>query len=163
MVDVMVFGVALVAIGFAVVRLLKRVRSDIWLGDLCYMRRWKFMPERWPGFRVHQILLPDTDRELHDHPFSFVSFVLWGGYWEERPSGLGYGTVRAWHGPGSLLFRRAEDLHRLDLKRPAWTFVLRGRYRREWGFLTRDRGWVPWHQFRSVADPAPGRAESSFR
>ena len=141
-----------------------RFRSDIYIGPVLYMRRWKFLPETWPGFRLHQIVRSDADRELHDHPFSFVSIILAGGYIEERP-----GRPNRFHGPGSILFRRAEDLHRICIdprKGPAWTFVLRGPYRRMWGFRT-AKGWMPWHQFiaekTSGPDDRPFSAPSSIR
>ena len=38
--------------------------------------------------------------------------------------------------------KRAEDLHRLDLKHgPVWSLVWCGRRRRDWGFMT-EKGWV---------------------
>lgn len=47
------------------------------------------------------------------------------------------------YGPGSIVRRRAEDLHRLELVNgPAWTLVLTGPYRREWGFVLSDGTWV---------------------
>ena len=116
-------------------------RSDIYLGASLYMRRWRLGFQRWPGFRLHHIVRSDADRELHDHPFSFVSIILRGGYWEHLADG-----TRTWHGPGSILFRSAEVLHRLELPRPAWTFVFRGPIRRPWGFMTAF-GWVPWQRF----------------
>lgn len=140
-------------------------RDDIRFGDRTYMRRWLF-PQRWlprffkalPGLRLHNIMASDEDRALHDHPFSFVTFVLRGGYYEHLADG-----TRTWHGPGSVLFRKADTLHRLELnvnitfaphryaddeakEISAWTFVVRGPIRRAWGFQT-DKGWVPWQDF----------------
>jgi hypothetical protein len=34
------------------------------------------------GVKLHQFLRSDDDRDLHDHPWSFVSLILRGGYWE---------------------------------------------------------------------------------
>ena len=111
-------------------------RSDIYFGADCYMQRWRF-GFRWSfGFRLHHILRSDLDREFHDHPFTFVSFIIAGGYTEFRPGG-----VAKTYGPGSVVFRRATDLHRLELTKPAWTFVLRGPIKRMWGFQT-DHGWM---------------------
>lgn len=125
-------------------------RSDISLAGSLYMRRWRLGPDWLPGLRVHQIVRSDDDRALHDHPFDFITFILKGGYWEHLADGS-----RTFHGPGTVLFRRAEMLHRLELNRtwrviglcesddevPAWTFVIRGPHRREWGFDTL-KGWV---------------------
>lgn len=35
--------------------------------------------------RLHCIYTPDLDRALHDHPWTFLSLVLRGWYYEERP------------------------------------------------------------------------------
>lgn len=123
-------------------------RSDIYFGGSRYMRRWLFGSTNSWGIRIHCIERSDADRELHDHPFWFVSFILSGGYYEHTPDGR-----RTWYGPGSIVFRSADTLHRLELAQesvarytPAWTFVIRGRYARLWGFL--DAGiWTTWQKF----------------
>ncbi len=127
-------------------------RSDIYapgdgLPSVLYMRRWRLVDTRWGGIRVHNIVRSDGDREFHDHPFSFVSFILKGGYVETRDEP---GLPRAYR-RGSILYRKAETLHRLTLMEhdetevdvPAWTFVVTGPRRREWGFMT-EHGWIPW-------------------
>lgn len=120
-------------------------RSDVYVGGRLYMRRWRIGPEAWPGLRLHHIVASDDDRALHDHPFTFLSLILRGGYWEWLADG-----TRTWHGPGSLLLRSADVLHRIELggyvERPAWTIVLRGPYRRAWGFQ-RGGSWVHWREF----------------
>ena len=116
-------------------------RSDIHFNDDIYMRRWRIIHTRYFGIRVHNIMRSDMDVELHDHPFTFVSFILRGGYFEITPDGL-----RTWYGPGSLVVRSGAALHRLELDRPAWTLVFRGPMTRVWGFLT-SSGWVPWSKF----------------
>lgn len=116
-------------------------RSDIYFGGALYMKRWRLGPRWGLGLRLHHIVRGDGDREFHDHPFWFLSFILSGGYVEHRPGG-----ASRRFGPGSIVVRRATGLHRLELDRPAWTVVLRGPICRTWGFST-DRGWVPWHDF----------------
>lgn len=126
-------------------------RSDIYMNGSLYMKRWRFLPERWPGVRLHCIVRSDADRELHDHPFDFLSILLWGGYYEYTSDGL-----RTWCRPFTVRYRKAEALHRVELYPPggrhpefmrhAWTLVFRGRYRREWGFQTKQ-GWLPWRAF----------------
>ena len=119
-------------------------RSDIWFHDSLYMKRWKLISLRLFGIRVHHILRSDADRELHDHPFDFISVILSGSYTEY----LADGTVTTYKA-GSILFRRAETLHRLELSAPVWTFVIRGRIRREWGFMTYS-GWIHWTTFNKI-------------
>lgn len=114
---------------------LAEYRSDLIAFD--YMRRWVLMT-RWGGIRIHHILRSDNDRHFHDHPMSFLSLILVGGYKEYRPNQ----KPRVFK-PGSVLFRKAEDCHYLKLRgRTTWTFVLSGPYRRDWGFHTED-GWIP--------------------
>lgn len=83
---------------------------------------------------------------LHDHPWDNLSFILSGGYWEHLKGGR-----RQWRAPGSVLFRRAETCHAIEIQpcsAPVWTLFLTGPSRREWGFrLDRGQGeWVPWQQ-----------------
>lgn len=105
-----------------------------------YMDRYRFlnMPAwlgGW-GIRIHHIVSSDLDRELHDHPFDFVSLIICGpGYFEE----LVDGSV-TFYPQFSIVRRRAEDLHRLELTGPVWTIVFRGPRKRRWGFMTTD-GW----------------------
>lgn len=119
-------------------------RSDIYFQGSCYMRRWRIgygvLPRWLPGVRVHHIMRSDADREMHDHPFSFVSIILWGGYTEHGPN------YSKRYGPGSIVWRRATDLHRLELDRPAWTLVIRGRIKRRWGFVYTGP-WQFWEDF----------------
>lgn len=120
------------------------------------------------GIKLHHILLSDEDRDCHDHPWSFLSIILWGGYWEHMPVeqawhrcrttlyaggyevvGEGHSeTARKWFGPGSVLWRPLPSTHRLELPagRTAWSLVLTGPKRREWGFHT-ICGWIPWTQY----------------
>src|SRR4029077_8960861 len=100
-------------------------RSDLIAID--YMRRWTIRTP-WGMLRLHHILRSDHDRHFHDHPMSFASLILTGGYIEYRPGGI---SRCCW--PGSVVFRRAEDLHRIELlKESAWTLVVTGPIRRQW-------------------------------
>ena len=116
-----------------------------------YLDRTVIFECRWFSIRLHKFVASD-DSTLHDHPFNFVSFILRGGYTEY----VGHGWSRTWDGswrfqgvkgtrysPGSVLFRRGEHAHRVELApgRPAWTLVFTGPRRREWGFFTRQ-GWI---------------------
>ncbi len=115
--------------------------SDIRLNGSLYMKRYRFLPDSLPGLRLHKIYKSDIDRELHNHPWPFISIILKGGYYEYLSDGS-----CTWHGAGSVLFRKATTLHRLELPSTAITFVLRGRQVQEWGFLT-EKGMVGWREF----------------
>jgi hypothetical protein len=136
-------------------------RSDIYFGASLYMERW-MTPRFWnklPRIRLHHIMRSDSDREMHDHPFDFTSIILSGGYTEHRPDGS-----RRFYGPGSIVRRKAEDLHRLELDVPAWTICITGPKRRDWGFM-RDGVWTRWQDFvyereqslGAIGEPPPDR------
>lgn len=123
--------------------LLRRERFDIGRPGLPdYLTRWTLLGKRYGGSRrvfLHWFHRGDEEPYFHDHPWAFVSVILWGGYYEETPTG------RHWYGPGSVLVRPAEWRHRVVLHegRQAWTLVLSGPKTRGWGFWC-DSGWIPW-------------------
>ena len=102
-----------------------------------YMRRWYLSGRAGPQERFHRITADDPGRDWHDHPWDYTTRLLSGaGYIEHTPDG------DAMYGPGDVLVRRAEALHRLELiDGPVWTYFVTGRLRRAWGFMT-GHGWV---------------------
>ncbi len=141
-----------------------------------YLIRWTLISTPWFRIFLHKILRSDDDRDLHDHPWPFATLLLWGRYtehvpvhtppeWKERrfkPCKMI--TKSRMFGPGSLIFHKAEDCHRLDLElsaittdrgppidgywqfKPVWTLFIAGPRQREWGFHT-PTGWVPWEEY----------------
>ena len=103
-----------------------------------YMLRWHVIPRnRWMNIYLHEFHRSDDDRALHDHPWDFVSLVLYGSYIEmglrkTRPR-------RTW----SVGLRIAEHLHRVVVAGVCRTLVITGPTRREWGFVE-TTGWVRW-------------------
>lgn len=120
------------------------------IGDAAnpYMHRW-VLTTPWGTVRLHHIVRSDDDRCLHDHPWSFVSLILRGGYFDITAD------AERWCRAGTIVRHRAEDAHRLVvLPRSVgttWTLVFTGPRRRKWGFHTPD-GWVYWREF--LADGA---------
>lgn len=115
-----------------------------------YMRRW-VLEARWFTVRLHHILREDYDRTtFHDHPWSFVSVLLWGAYIERQPGGRSAMRVGfncwPWRPRRVVIARPAEALHRITWVQPgegAWTVVLTGPKRRVWGFVE-ETAWVEW-------------------
>ncbi len=106
-----------------------------------YMTRW-VLQTPWGTIRLHRIRREDADPDPHDHPWSFVSLILWGGYREERP----YWMSR-WLRRGQINRFRAASVHRIVEVLPnTWTLVVSGRKVRSWGFHTPD-GVVPWREY----------------
>jgi hypothetical protein len=102
------------------------------------MRRWEFGTP-WFLIRLHHIMRSDSDRHFHDHPFSFISFILAGGYMEYTPACPNGQPFL----PGNVVKKKSTDLHYLKLLNgPTWTLVFTSTYHRTWGFQT-EEGWVP--------------------
>ena len=105
---------------------------------------------------LHKIVRSD-DPIMHDHPWPYLTIVLKGGYWEHTPlitkDGRNIGDTTKWRGPGSIIWRKAKELHWLELDNdePATTLFFMGPQQREWGFVVKDnRGrdkWVKWTEF----------------
>ena len=107
-----------------------------------YLHRWHLIPRnKWCNVYLHRFLKPDPGHDLHDHPWSSVSIVLWGGYREVVRVGAGHQlhTARA----GCIIYRSARTLHRIVELAPrgCWTLFVTGPRKRQWGFETRG-GWV---------------------
>lgn len=115
------------------------------------------------AMRLHLIATADFDREFHDHPWTFISLVLRGGYWERRPTSTTPNWRRegeedyydTWRGPGSIALRRYTDRHRIiSVESDTLTLVIVFRKRQSWGFFTRE-GKVHWRDYESVHNSAP--------
>jgi hypothetical protein len=136
-----------------------------------YLVRYTLFSCKWFGVFLHKIMRSDSDRDLHDHPWSFWTFLLAGRYTEDvpldnppmyKPNGCMYTRPRIF-AAGSLVRHRAEDAHCLTLPRtwrwdglegskepdgfiPVWSLFIHGPRRREWGFHT-AAGWIPWETY----------------
>ena len=112
--------------------LIKRTISSVDSPDP-YLMRWEWNTP-WFTMKLHRFLRSDQ-APLHDHPWWFISFVLWGGYEEylARNPCETHCPRLVRRRPLSLAFRRATDRHRVDLgqRRQVWTLVLTGSKKRE--------------------------------
>ncbi len=134
----------------------RRFRYVVELDGEPYLVRYRLIRTPWGGLYLHHILRSDKARHLHDHPFDFWTLIIWGSYEEFRPALREEGSTEVMRGSDpyrrswlSLIRRRAEDLHRIELTRPCWTLFWRGPNRREWGFDT-EEGWVDWKAYEAV-------------
>lgn len=123
-----------------------------------YLLRWYVIPRNpWLNVYLHKFLHDDEDRALHDHPWWFVSVMLWGSYNEYVQGGIDEHPLIARTSP-SVAFRPATHAHRVVLLRdvkqnpiPCWTLVVTGRVVRDWGFLC-PQGWRHWKVFTAYND-----------
>lgn len=103
-----------------------------------------------PGIYLHKFYRGDKGRDLHNHPWKWsASWILTGGYVEERWDEY-FGEIVSEHvKPGSMNFIEANDFHRVHLcdeEKGAWTLFISGPEVQEWGFMDRETGdYIP-HQ-----------------
>lgn len=107
---------------------------DLENGDLYLQRLW-LIKTRWFAIALHWFHQPDKARDLHDHPWSFLSIVLRGHYRETLPGDHKGRIVSRWnykpHGPAGA--------HSVTYITPGLlTLVIRGPKRQRWGFYTED-------------------------
>lgn len=113
--------------------------TDVVLDGALYLRRLHLVQTPLFSVMLHWIVRPDPQPDMHDHPVSFASIVLRGGYDEATPAGER--RIR-W-----LNLKRATDQHRIVWAQlNTLTLVLAGPVVRPWGFHTK-RGWIPWRKY----------------
>jgi hypothetical protein len=125
-----------------------------------YLERWGIEHDRIGGVFLHKMSAPDPGPDLHDHPWSFVSLILWGGYVERRTKirdVLRWGSLGAARGrysrlPLSLRPMPRTECHRIIglLRSTSWSLVIHGPRRQRWGFYTPD-GFVDWEAYEGTA------------
>lgn len=92
--------------------------------------RYRLVRTRFFTVFLHQLDAPQWHPQCHDHPWWFVSLIIWGGYYEATPDGR---VVR--RRAGSVLYRPAEFAHNVVTRGVCWSVIVTGRRRRQWGFL----------------------------
>ena len=115
-----------------------------------YLDRWGWEC-RFFGVFVHRMDGPDPGRDLHDHPWTFWSFVAKGGYCEDRAAQRDPDKTTL-HGRSrwSVKVMRLDECHSVTVvDAPTWTIVLHGPKRRDWGFYV-DGKWMPWRIYDST-------------
>lgn len=136
-------------------------RSKMWrrltlrTSEGVYLDRWGIRIPGLGAVLLHRMAAPDPGNELHDHPWEFLTIVLWGGYTEVRADAQHAREDhcyiifnRSLHAEHRKPFRprrmRLSEAHRVTdiVRKTSWSLVLTGPLRRDWGFYTRSRGWV---------------------
>ena len=126
----------------------KRVIKDRDSNEPYLVRYYLFLKDRknFPfNITLHKVLKSDED-VLHDHPWSYATLILKGGYWENLPiyarEGHVCGSHKVWRGPGHFRYRKSDDLHFLELEKDAngneiacWSLFYMGKKAKSWGFL----------------------------
>jgi len=145
-----------------VLRLVRR-RKDVFVNivktvnglKLLYMRRWFVYENAKGSLYLHRIVRSDEE-DPHSHPWSWSSFIVWGGYYD-----FAYKVVHGLHGHKWLQMevertkifhvyhRPATHLHKVQLFKPSWSLVWVGKFDKvqEWGFTLSDGTFVPWREY----------------
>ena len=85
--------------------------------------------------------------DVHDHPWSYATLILAGGYYEWVPEFNSkkemIGEFRHWRGTGHFRICKPTSYHRIELKEGVtpWTLFMPGPKKREWGFLV-NNNWI---------------------
>jgi len=156
---ILVYTLVIFLFYFAIVSILPRIAKKrvITRANSPYLIRYTLIKTKWFSLKIHKIIQSDPE-DLHDHPWSFISLILWGGYTEERilnPTDYAskWKYKFKFYSPLSLLIRKRPSIHRLILPkdkngkpRPCFTLVLTLRRKSSWGFWKSDQ-WVEHHLY----------------
>lgn len=98
-----------------------------------YIRRW-VLDFYFFSFRLHHWLSSDDQRNFHDHPWWYLTLILWGGYTDRSPDGEDPLSI------GSIRFRPATHQHTVVVQKGGcWSFLITGPEKRIWGFWVNGR------------------------
>lgn len=101
--------------------------------------RFFLFKSRFFNVYLHKLNAPNWHPECHDHPWSFLSIILRRGYLEKAwYDGGGYmeqGWVTKKIYPGMVIWRRAEHVHNVVTNGTAWSLIITGPKRRQWGMV----------------------------
>lgn len=117
-----------------------------------YLRRWFIWRCKYFNVFLHYIPQPDNDRDPHDHPWTFVSLLLSGGYIEKVFNAVREEVATNYRLAPSIGYRPGETVHYITHVDPMTvTLVFTSNYFREWGFIT-SNGWVDWRKYLGIAE-----------
>ena len=124
-----------------------------------HFRRWRLLATPWFNIYIHNIMRSDEEAHPHDHPWHFLSIILWGGYierwlgaYEDWAYRDGIRSLRSNRRlPGTMVYHNAKDFHKITLlKKSAWTLVFTfGKRRTSWGYQT-QHGWIDHRAYRQL-------------
>lgn len=129
--------------------------------DSEYIRRLHVLKTPWFAVCLHWILKPDPEPHLHDHPVTFLSIVLRGGYEERRKRGVAPWAYE-YHKWWNFIRATPQDRHTISHVRPGTlTLCFMGPKVREWGFHAPER-WIYWKEYYETQRAEKQRQALSF-
>ena len=126
---------------------------DITLDGEPYLTRLNLLKTPWFSVKLHWIHRPDPDRDLHDHPWWFVSLILRGGYVEYESK-----TPSTTKGHPRLItrfnYKNKVTAHRISEVLPnTLTLIVSGPKdrKKEWGFYNAETlEFSDWREYERV-------------
>ncbi len=125
---------------------------DVIIDDVLYLSRFQILKTPWFSIKLHWFHRPDPDRDLHDHPWAFVSFILRGGYTElinylpSCPLSIMHKHIRWFN------FKNTVTSHRvITIKPGTLTLVITGPKKKSWGFYDEETSdFTHWRDYDKV-------------
>ncbi len=112
-----------------------------------YILRLHIVKTPWFAICLHWIAKPDPEPYLHDHPVTFLSLVLRGGYAEIRQKAGDLSPSIHVHRWFNFIRAEERDRHRIIFtRRNTLTLCFMGPKRREWGYHVFGR-WIYWKDY----------------
>jgi hypothetical protein len=118
-----------------------KTHNLMWADGTVFMTRYTLLKFKSFSIKIHRFRR--GDEEMHDHPWGFLSIVLWRNYIEVTP--LGEIKRRLF----SVRYHPANWIHKVcvDEGKDCWTLCFTFGRSRNWGFIT-PLGWVAHDDFR---------------
>ena len=120
-----------------------------------YYLLFKNRPDWFPfNIFIHKFLQSD-DADLHDHPWDYFTFILYGGYYEyiENNDTLTKNKIiKIWRPPGFFKYSSAYHKHRVELlntNQCCWTLFIPGKKIKNWGFYKNNQFLNPDEYYKS--------------
>lgn len=144
-------------------KLVKEIRSQS--GEL-HFKRWAFIETKLFNIYLHYIEMSDFDLYAHNHPWNFVSILLWGTYIEKLLTPFWSLNSGRWTFRDKMVVRKApsvcyrsmEQFHQITLIKPTYTLVFTGPRQEEWGYAT-DSGYVESEEYRRLKNEKSKRQQ----
>ncbi len=96
-------------------------------GDL-HFKRITIIETKWFNIYIHCFYNSDNSIYLHNHPWSFVSFVLIGCLYE-----VGINKIKKYR-IGSFIFNKKDQFHQIKIIKPVISLAITGPTRYYWRY-----------------------------
>ena len=108
-------------------KLIKEIKSK---DGVLHFRRWEILKTRWGSIWIHGIYKEDQDPYLHNHPWDFISVVLFGKYLEKTEDKF---ITQSF---GKINVRDGSKYHKIFklYTKSVYTLFIVSNVKREWGY-----------------------------